>query len=110
MESGNLEWMYLYRAVDEAGKTVDFYLRRKRDVNASKAFLRKALKGQITLDAYASLTASGCGVEGEWRVAKASAGTDQQVPEQHHRTGPPTSEATSSPDAGFEELPNHLWH
>ena len=53
------EWMYLYRAVDKAGKTVDFYLSRKRDVNAAKAFLRKAMKGQriptkITLDAYAA--------------------------------------------------------
>jgi transposase-like protein len=53
------EWMYLYRAVDKAGKTVDFYLSRKRDVNAAKAFLRKAMKEQrvpakITLDAYAA--------------------------------------------------------
>jgi len=53
------EWMYLYRAVDKAGKRVDFYLSRKRDVNAAKAFLHKALKGQripakITLDAYAA--------------------------------------------------------
>lgn len=53
------EWMYLYRAVDKAGKTVDFYLSRKRDVNAAKAFLRRAMKGQrvpakITLDAYAA--------------------------------------------------------
>jgi transposase-like protein len=53
------EWMYLYRAVDEGGKTVDFYLRRRRDVSAAKAFLRKAMKGQriptkITLDAYAA--------------------------------------------------------
>jgi transposase-like protein len=53
------EWTYLYRAVDKAGKTVDFYLSRKRDVNAAKAFLRKAMKGQriptkITLDAYAA--------------------------------------------------------
>ena len=52
-------WTYLYRAVDKAGKTVDFYLSRKRDVNAAKAFLRKAMKGQrvptkITLDAYAA--------------------------------------------------------
>ena len=52
-------WMYLYRAVDKAGKTVDFYLSRKRDANAAKAFLRKAVKGQqiptkITLDAYAA--------------------------------------------------------
>lgn len=53
------EWMYLYRAVDKSGKTVDFYLSRRRDVNAAKAFLRKAMKGQriptkITLDAYAA--------------------------------------------------------
>jgi transposase-like protein len=53
------EWVYLYRAVDKAGKRVDFYLSRKRDGNAAKAFLRKAMKRQriptkITLDAYAA--------------------------------------------------------
>jgi transposase-like protein len=52
-------WVYLYRAVDKAGKTVDFYLSRKRDVAAAKAFLRKAMRRQrtptkITLDAYAA--------------------------------------------------------
>jgi transposase-like protein len=46
-------------SVDKAGQTVDFFLSRQRDVNAAKAFLRKALKGQrlptkITLDAYAA--------------------------------------------------------
>ena len=45
--------------MDKAGKTVDFYLSRKRDVAAAKAFLRKALGQQrlptrITLDAYAA--------------------------------------------------------
>ncbi len=52
-------WLYLYRAVDKAGKTVEFYLSRNRDVNAGKTFLRKAIKNQrmptkITLDAYAA--------------------------------------------------------
>ena len=53
------QWTYLYRAVDKCGRTVDFYLSRKRDTNAAKAFLRKAMKNQrvptkITLDAYAA--------------------------------------------------------
>jgi transposase-like protein len=54
------ESVYLYRAADKAGKTIDFCLGRNRDVNAAKTFLRKAMKGQriptkITLDAYAAL-------------------------------------------------------
>src|SRR6202790_5414200 len=52
-------WVYLYRAVDKQGFTVDFYLSRKRDVEAAKQFLRKAMNNQrvptkITLDAYAA--------------------------------------------------------
>ena len=37
------EWVYLYRAVDEAGETVDFYLSKHRDIEAAKAFFRKAI-------------------------------------------------------------------
>src|SRR5271170_2914866 len=53
------QWVYLYRAVDKAGQTVDFFLSRNRDVNAAKSFLRSALKNtrvptKITLDAYAA--------------------------------------------------------
>ena len=52
-------WAYLYRAVDKAGRTVDFFLSRNRDVNAAKTFLRGAMKHtrqptKITLDAYAA--------------------------------------------------------
>ena len=49
--------MYLYRAVDERGRTVESYLSRTRDITAAKAFFRKALKHHgeprtITLDAF----------------------------------------------------------
>jgi transposase-like protein len=54
------KWVYLYRAVDRSGNSVDFRLSPKRDVAAAKAFLRKAIKTQgrapssVTLDGYAA--------------------------------------------------------
>ena len=50
----------LIRAVDSAGRTVDFRLSAKRNVGAARAFFRKAIKSQgstprtITLDGYAA--------------------------------------------------------
>jgi putative transposase len=75
--------MYLYRAVDKARKTVDFFLSRKRDVNAAKTFLRKAITGQriptnITLDAYAHPTAQS-------RIAKEMVSCRNNTIELKHR-------------------------
>ena len=39
------KWAYLYRAVDEQGHTIDFYLSQTRNTKAAKRFLHKALKG-----------------------------------------------------------------
>jgi len=36
-------WMYLFRAVDSGGQTVDFYLSETRDCKAAKLFLKRAL-------------------------------------------------------------------
>ena len=38
------DWVYLYRAVDKHGQTVESYLSRTRDITAAKAFFRKGLK------------------------------------------------------------------
>ena len=51
------QWMYLYRAVDGQGNTVEFFLSRTRGIAAAKAFFRKALKHHqephsITLDGH----------------------------------------------------------
>jgi len=37
-------WMYLYRAIDSVGDTVEFWLSEHRDLPAAKRFLRKALQ------------------------------------------------------------------
>src|SRR5258708_12694550 len=53
------QWVYLYRAVDKEGCTVDFLLSRQRDMAAVKRFFSKATKQHgaprlITLDGYAA--------------------------------------------------------
>lgn len=51
----NGSWVYLYRAVDSLGNTIEFLLRKYRDAAAAKAFFRKAFKNngypeKITID------------------------------------------------------------
>jgi IS6 family transposase len=41
-------WMYLFRAVDNRGDTVDFYLSETRDRGAAKRFLQTALANPDT--------------------------------------------------------------
>jgi transposase, IS6 family len=43
-------WMYLYRAVDSRGQTIDFLLSAKRDAEAAKRFFRKALAQSHTVN------------------------------------------------------------
>jgi transposase-like protein len=53
------QWVYLYRAVDKQGRTVDFLLSKRRDVAAAKRFFSRATMQHgaprvITLDGYAA--------------------------------------------------------
>src|SRR6202165_2733349 len=40
------KWVYLYRAVDSSGATIDFLLSAQRDAAAAERFLAKALGGE----------------------------------------------------------------
>jgi transposase-like protein len=42
-------WMYLYRAVDSTGDTVEFMLSLSRNATAAKRFFRKALRARHTV-------------------------------------------------------------
>lgn len=44
------EWVYLYRAVDAAGQTIDFLLSPKRDAASARCFFRKALRQPHTVN------------------------------------------------------------
>ena len=53
------QWVYLYRAVDRQGRTVDFLLSKRRDIAAAKRFFARATRQHgaprvITLDGYAA--------------------------------------------------------
>ncbi len=53
------KWVYLYRAVDREGQTIDLILSEHRDIAAAKRFLRPAIEKwgmpqKLTLDGYAA--------------------------------------------------------
>ena len=102
-------WVYLYRAVDKQGFTVDFYLSRKRDVEAAKQFLRKAMKNQrvptkITLDAYAASHRAVAELKKDGELPKrVRARTSKYLNngiEQDHRRG----KASDSSDVGLKSF------
>jgi transposase-like protein len=61
----NGKWMYLYRAIDQHGDTIDFWLSKSRNRKSAKKFFRKAMRSPhnsnprvITTDKYAATFAT----------------------------------------------------
>ena len=82
-------WVYLYRAVDKAGRTVDFFLSRNRDGNAAKTFLRSAMKNtrtptKINSGRLCGIASRGAGNEGNGRTFPKSESPIQPILEQPH--------------------------
>jgi transposase, IS6 family len=118
------EWVYLYRAVDGAGQTIDFLLSPKRDAAAARRFFRKALKQlhtvkprTITVDQNAAypIAAEAMKRNGElWQIAKLRQSKYvNNIVEQDHRRikrlvrpglGFKTFRAASQTIAGYEVM------
>src|SRR6516225_11422823 len=50
---GGGHWTYLYRAVDQNGKSVDCFLPKRRDVGAAKTFFRRVEEARRPTLSYA---------------------------------------------------------
>lgn len=105
------QWRYLYRAVDKRGQTVDFRLSKHRDIEAAKAFFRKALVTsgapmRVTLDGHWPSHRAIFELRREarvWRRVKVRTGRYlNNIVEQDHRT----VKARAGPMLGFKTFVN----
>jgi transposase-like protein len=100
------KWHYLYRAVDQYGKTVDFLLRRDRGIAAAQAFFRKALVStlprvprKVTLDGHVPSRSALWRLRREHPCWRSVRGADEQVPQQSDRARPPGDQTTMRLDS-----------
>jgi putative transposase len=90
----NGAWVYLYRAVDSVGNTIEFLLRKHRNVDAAKAFFRKAFKyndcpKKVTIDKSGSnisaLTATNKDLDKDQKIEVRQIKYINNIVEQDHR-------------------------
>ena len=103
------QWVYLYRAVDKAGRTVDFLLSRQRDVAAAKRFFSMATKQHgaprvITLDGYARLAPGARQAQNRWNLTAPRTGAILQIPQQCDRARSPANNAAGPADARVQPI------
>lgn len=103
------KWHYLYRAVDQHGKTVDFLLRRDRGIAAAQAFFRKALEStlprmprKVTLDGHVPSRSGALAAAARASLLARREGTDEQVPQQSRRAGPPRDQTALCVDGWLQ--------
>ena len=103
------QWVYLYRAVDKAGRTVDFILSKRRDVAAAKRFFSRAAKQHgaprvITLDGYAASHRAVDNLKASGILPRRVQVQILQIPEQRDRARSPANKATGQADARVQRI------
>ncbi len=101
-------WMYLYRAVDSQGHTLEFLLSPTRDAQAAKRFFSKALAAPhtstprgITVDKKRGLSQSFQGTDSRRDHASHVRTTTEQIPQQSYRARPSLHETAGQAGDGF---------
>jgi hypothetical protein len=110
------QWMYLYRAIDSVGDTVEFYFSAHRDLPAAKRFFTKTLerhghrrqpdqsRGDRFLLHHKSLAGSLAG------MAEADPHPSESLPQQSHRTRSSTHQGSHASDARLQVDGGRLHH
>ena len=105
-------WVYLYRAVDRTGKTVEFRLSTRRDVAAAKAFFRKAVKSQGSTPT--TITLDGCAASHravrEMKADGQLAADTKLRSSKYLNKGPPRRQATHRSDARLQAAQDRGGH
>jgi transposase-like protein len=102
------QWVYLYRGVDKAGRTIDFLLSRRRHIAAAKRFFSTATKQHgaprvITLDGYAATHRAVAKLKTSEFTAPRT-GAVLQIPEQTDRARLSANKATNPADARLQTI------
>jgi len=103
------QWMYLYRAVDKAGRTVDFLLSKRRDVAAAQGFFSRAIPAAWGtegdhLGQLRRLPSGGGQTQSGWHPSALRAHPIEQVFEQRGGTGSSPDKTRLRPSARVEAL------
>jgi len=103
------QWVYLYRAVDKAGRTVDFLLSRRRDIAAAKRFFSRATRQHgvprvITFGRLRRLASCGRQTERGWYATAPRTSAILQVFEQRGRARSSPDKAANPADARIQAI------